>query len=183
MRFCRIAIAENSIDQYLTFVDLLVTNQRGPQQICNSLIIWMLHFLRVENANDIFILPHSQVAIAKDQSRLVICRILGVDPCKFRRGVGDSSHLVVRQREIEPRVWQTRRLPQGGLVLGNGLLEASQARQRRTQVRMDSGRLGMHLEELPVFGDRTSQVACLLLLHRVLNELLRALGVRRDHAA
>src|SRR5207247_2476254 len=92
--------------------------------------------------------------------------------------VGDSSHLVVREREIEPGVRQTRRLPQGGLVLGNGLLEASQARQGSTKVGMNSGRLGMQLQELAVFGDSASQIACLLLLHRVLNKLLRRLSGR-----
>ena len=101
-----------------------------------------------------------------------------MDPCKFRCRVGDSSHFVVRQREIEPGARQARRLPKRGLVLGNGLLEASQARQRRAKIGMDSSGLGMQLQELTVFGDCASEIASLLFLHRVLNKLLRTLGVR-----
>src|SRR5690348_2222358 len=48
---------------------------------------------------------------------------------------------------------------------------------------MDSGGLGMQLQELAVLGDSASEIAGLLLLHRILNKLLRALGARGGHPA
>ena len=102
---------------------------------------------------------------------------------EFLCGILDLAHLVVAKREIEPGLGEGRRLTEGDLVFGDGLLKTAQTGKCGAQVGMDCSCLGMHLEELPVLRHRALKVAGPLPLLRILHQFLRVLRMERGRRA
>ena len=87
--------------------------------------------LRFEDADYVLFLAHAEIAVAEQQHRLMIVRVLGMDSDQERRSFCYATHFVVREREIEPGSSMRGRLLQSDLVFRDRLLKAPQTSQGR----------------------------------------------------
>ena len=73
VRFRRVAIAQNPVDQKLPLFHALLVDQCRSQQVGNRQIVGILLLRRLENANHIVVAAHAQIAVRQQQHRLVVC--------------------------------------------------------------------------------------------------------------
>ena len=134
VRLRGVSVTQNAVNQNLPLLDLLISDVSCPQHVRDGEIVRMRLALRFENANYFLLLPHAQIAIAKQEHGLMIVGVLRVNSDQQVRRFGDAAHFVVCQRQIEPGSGMRRRLLQSDLVLHDRLLKAAQTSQCSAQV-------------------------------------------------
>src|SRR5262249_57066358 len=97
-----VAIAKDFVHQHLSFFNSFFTNQSSSQKICDGKIVRVLLLLGFQNSNDIFLLPHSQIAVPQQEHSLVVSWVLCVDSGQMSHSLAEATHFVIRQREIQP---------------------------------------------------------------------------------
>ena len=171
-------MATSIIPSVLYNLDALLANQCRSKGIGNREVVRMLFLLRFKNADHVFLLPHSQEGVSQQINCLQVCRLFGMNARQLSHGFGQLSHLVIGQSEIKPDSRLRRQLAQRCFVLRNCFFKLSEPSQCHSQIGVNGSGLRMKFQKLTVLRDGACEIARLLPLHRVLDQLLRRLRKR-----
>ena len=87
VRFCRISVSQNPIDQDLPLGHPFLANQRRAQKIGDGQIVWVFPLLRLQDRDDILLPAQAHVAVASRSSCLMVVGLLAVNFLKLRCSV------------------------------------------------------------------------------------------------